>query len=177
VVAGGYIHSDNGNPVFSERGTGSATGLFYTPVNGAYATAKSFNIARAGLSYGIGPVTLGGYYSFSEYLPDGWSTFSKAERYNNASVFAYWQATPSWALEAGYDFLKSHGDSSATYQQASATASYSLSKVTMLYGSFAYGHASGNNGAGPAQAVIADSWALAGKSQQELVMLGIAHQF
>ncbi|WP_250527361.1 porin [Caballeronia sp. GAWG2-1] len=177
IVAGGYIHSDNGNPVYSDRGTGSATGLFYTPVNGAYATSKAFNIARAGASYAIGPVTLGGYYSYSEYLPDGYSTFSKAERYNNGSVFAYWQATPSVAVEAGYDFLKSHGDSSATYHQASASASYSLSKATMVYASFAYAHASGTNGAGAAQAVIADSWALGGKSTQEMVLLGIAHQF
>ena len=46
----------------STRGTSSADSLFNSPVNAAYASAKSVNIARAGGQYVIGSVTFGGAY-------------------------------------------------------------------------------------------------------------------
>jgi predicted porin len=177
TFAGGYFHSDNGNGTQSPRGTGSATGIFFTPVNSAYSSTSKFNIARTGLAYNLGAVTIGGYYSFSEYLPDGISTFTDAERYNNGEVFAFWQVTPEASLELGYDYLKSHGDSSAAYQQVTLAADYLLSKRTDLYATTSYGHASGSNGLGAAQAVIADSYAAPGTSHQELVIVGVRHRF
>jgi predicted porin len=177
TLAAGFFHEDNGNPSLSQRGTTSTDSLFFSPVNEAYASAARFNIARAGASYAIGPVTLGGYYSYSEYLPDASSSFRTAERYNNGSIFAYWQIDPSWAIEAGYDYLKSHGDSAATYQQATLAADYALSKRTDLYASASYGHAAGNDGMGAAQAVIADSYPAPGNQDQELAMIGIRHKF
>jgi predicted porin len=177
TLAGGYLHADNGNPEVSTRGSGSAVGIFFSPVNAAYATASKYNIARAGAAYVIGPVTMGGYYSYSEYLADANSTFRTGERYNNGSVFALWQATPSVELEIGYDYMKSHGDSSATYHQATVAADYQLSKRTDLYASASYGHASGSNGLGVAQAVIADSYTNGGGASQELAMIGIRHKF
>lgn len=177
TLAAGYFHSDNGNPVESTRGTGSATGIFFTPVNSAYSSASKFNIARTGLAYNLGPVTIGGYYSFSEYLADGFSTFPKSEYYNNGEVFAFWQVTDATSLELGYDYLRTHGDSSAIYHQVTLAADYLLSKRTDLYASASYGHASGTNGIGPAQAVIADAFADPGTSHQELVIVGIRHKF
>lgn len=177
TFAAGYFHSDNGNAVDSTRGTGSATGIFFTPVNSAYSSASKFNIARTGLAYNVGPVTIGGYYSFSEYLADGFSTFRNSEYYNNVEVFAFWQVTTETSLELGYDYLKSHGDSSATYHQVTLAADYALSKRTDLYASASYGHASGTNGMGAAQAVIADAYADPGTSHQELAIVGIRHKF
>jgi len=177
TLAAGYSHADNGNATLSTRGTSSADSIFLSPVNDAYATASAINIARAGATYVIGAVTLGGYYSYSEYLADGHSTFQSAERYNNGSAFVVWQATPSLMFETGYNYLKSHGDSSATYQQVTLAADYSLSKRTDLYGTMSYGHASGSNGMGPAQAVISDAFVDGGKSTQELVIAGIRHRF
>lgn len=177
ALAGGYSHADEGNPTLSTRGTSSYGSLFFTPVNEAYASAKAINIARVGAKYAIGPVTLGGYYSYSEYLPDAYSKFRNAERYNNGSIYAVWTITPAVLLQVGYDLLKTHGDSSATYNQATVAADYLLSKQTDLYASASYGHASGNNGAGVAQAVIADSYAVAGNASQELFMIGIRHRF
>lgn len=176
-MAAGYLHIDNGNPTLSTRGTTTAEGIFFSAVNLAYSSASAVNIARGGASYGIGPVTLGGYYSFSEYLADGSSKFADSERYNNGSLFAVWQVTPAAMLEIGYDYLKSHGDSSATYQQATIAGDYFISKRTDFYAATSYGHASGTNGSGIAQAVIADSYAAAGKATQELVMIGIRHRF
>lgn len=177
TMAAGFFHEDNGNATYSSRGTTSADSIFFSPVNAAYATAKSLNIVRAGASYALGPVTLGGYYSYSEYLEDASSKFTSSERYNNGSVYALWQVSPATQFEVGYDFLKSHGDSSATYHQVTLAADYALSKRTDLYASASYEHASGSNGAGPAQAVIADAYVAGGTSTQELVMVGIRHRF
>jgi predicted porin len=176
-AAVGYIHVDNGNPNGSVRGTGNAGGVFFSPVNSAYSTASNYNIMRAGASYSVGPVILGGYYSYSEYVPDGYSHFRQSEIYNNYSVYAFWQMTPVWSSMIGADYMRSHGDSSATYRSALLAGGYALSKSTQLYASLAYGRASGQNGHGPAQAVIADSWAAAGSTSQTLAFLGIDHRF
>ncbi|WP_322044028.1 porin [Paraburkholderia sp. J67] len=175
--AAGYMHIDNGNAVLSSRGTTAVTGLFSSVVNSAYSSASSINIARAGANYNLSPFIIGGYYSYSEYLADGHSTFHTAERYSNASVYAVYQLNPAAQFEVGYDFLKSHGDSSATYHQVSISGDYLISKSTDFYLSLGYGHASGNNGYGTAQAVIADSFPDAGKSTQELAIVGMRHRF
>jgi predicted porin len=177
TLAGGYSHADLGNPTVSTRGTSSFGSLFLSPVNEAYSSAKAINIARAGAKYSFGPVTLGGYYSYSEYLPDAYSKFRIAERYNNGSIYAVWNITPFMLVQIGYDLLKSHGDSSATYNQATVLADYLLSKQTDVYASASYGHASGQNGVGVAQAVIADSYPAAGNANQTLVFLGMRHRF
>lgn len=177
TLAGGYFHADNGNARYSVRGNSSATGSFFSPVNRAYASASRYNVARAGASYIAGAWTFGAYYSYVEYLADADSSFRSSERYNNVSAFVAWQAAPDVTLEMGYDYMKSHGDSSATYHQVTFAADYVLSKRTDLYFSAGYGHASGTNGEGPAQAVIADSFTSGGTSSQEIAMLGIRHRF
>jgi len=175
IVAAGYAHLDNGNAVLSTCGATSADTIFLPPVNSAYATAV--NITRAGLSYVLGAFTLGGRYSYAEYLREGHSTFGTAERYNNGLVFVAWQASPALLFQTGYDYLKSHGDSSATYQQVTLAADYALSKRTDFYATMSYGHASDSNGAGPAQAVIADAYVDGGKATQERAIVGIRHRF
>ena len=177
VAALGYYHIDNGHGAGTTRGSLTADGNIYSPVNVAYLTASAVNIVRTGATYTIGKVTVGGYYSYSEYLADGQSSFKSAERYNNGSVFALWQFRPDTSFEFGYDYLKSHGDSSATYHQVTAAADYALSKRTDVYASVGYGHASGRNGNGAAQAVIADTYPDAGNSSQEIAMVGVRHKF
>ncbi|KVD71088.1 porin [Burkholderia ubonensis] len=176
-AAAGYMHIDNGNASLSTRGASSADSIFATSVNKAYASARAINILRAGAKYAVGPVTLGGYYSFSEYVADGSSSFKGSERYNNGSVYALWQVSVPLVAEVGYNYLKSSGHSSATYHQVTAAVDYALSKRTDLYASVGYGHASGSNGAGSAQAVIGPSDIDAGKRTQELALVGIRHRF
>ncbi|CAB3753101.1 porin [Burkholderia sp. MSh2] len=177
AIAAGYFHIDNGNPATSARGTSTAGTIFNSPVNAAYASARSINILRTGVTYAPGHWTFGLNYSHSEYIGDASSTFSRNEYYDSAAAFAAWNVTPSLLLEGGYVYLKSHGDSSATYHQASLAADYSLSKRTDLYAIAGYVHASGNNGVGPAQAVIADSFAPAGSSSQQIAIVGVRHRF
>lgn len=177
ALAAGYLHIDNGNATLSSRTTTSADSLFNSSVNNAYASARSINIARAGGSYALGPVTLGGYYSFSQYNPDASSTFTKSEKYHNGDVYAVWQVSPALQAQVGYDYMKSTGDSSAKQHQFSIGADYFVSKRTDFYAVAAYAHAMGGNGAGAAQAVIGSVDVDAGSNKQALVVVGMRHKF
>ena len=176
-LAAGYLHIDNGNTSLSTRGTTSADSLFNSSVNNAYVSSRSINIARVGGNYVLGSVTLGGYYSFSQYNPDASSTFTKAEKYHNGEVYAVWQVTPALLTQAGYDYMKSSGDSSAKQNQFSIGVDYFLSKRTDVYGVAAYALASGQNGAGSAQAVIGSNDVDSGSNKQALVTVGLRHKF
>ncbi|MBE2966610.1 porin [Burkholderia cepacia] len=176
-LAAGYLHIDNGNASLSARGTTSSDSLFNSSVNNAYVSSRSIDITRAGGSYALGSVTLGGYYSFSQYNPDASSAFAKAEKYHNGEVYALWHVTPALQTQIGFDYLKSYGDSSARQNQFSVGVDYLLSKRTDVYGVAAYAHASGQNGKGAAQAVIGSNNVDSGSSKQALVVVGLRHRF
>ncbi|WP_321813390.1 MULTISPECIES: porin [unclassified Paraburkholderia] len=176
-LAAGYMHVDNGNATFSTRGTTTSDSFFNSSVNAAYASARSINITRAGGNYAIGSVILGGYYSYSEYNPDASSTFTKSEKYHNGSVYAVWQITPAFLTEVGYNYMRSLGDSSATRHQVALGADYNLSKRTDVYSVVAYGHATGTDGKGVAQAVIGSEDIDAGRASQVIATVGLRHKF
>lgn len=176
-LAAGYLHIDNGNPALSVRGTSSSDSLFNSSVNAAYASARAVNIARVGGQYVLGTVTFGAAYSFSDYTADAASTFTQSEKYQNGSVFALWQVTPTFSTVAGYNYTRSSGDSSARYHQLNLGADYALSKRTDVYATAGYTHASGQNGSGAAQAVIGSYDVDAGASSQILAIVGLRHRF
>ncbi|MFB9125807.1 porin [Paraburkholderia dipogonis] len=177
TVAAGYQRIDNGNATVSTRGTTSADSLFNSSVNKAYSSARSIDITRAGGNYVIGAVTIGGYYSFSQYNADASSTFTKSEKYNNGEIYAVWQVLPTLSTQIGYDYMKSSGDSSAKQHQFALAADYSISKRTDVYGVLAYAHATGQNGTGAAQAVIGSTDIDSGSNNQALALVGIRHRF
>lgn len=177
TVAAGYLHIDNGNARTSVRGTTTADTLFNSPVNAAYASASSINIARAGAAYVLGKFTVGGYFGYAEYVADGSSTFKTSEKFKTGSLFVNWQMAPDFQTQVGYVYTKSDGDSSAKYNQFALGADYSLSKRTDLYFQGAYQHASGQNGAGAAEAVIGSLVIASGASSQGIVTVGIRHKF
>nr|WP_235362721.1 porin [Burkholderia sp. A9] len=176
-LAGGYMHVDNGNATLSKRGATSSDTFFNSSVNAAYSSARSINVARAGGNYVIGPVTVGSYYSFSEYNPDATSGFTKSEKYHNASVYGVWQINPALLAEVGYDYMRSLGDSAAKYHTFSLGADYNLSKRTDVYSVVSYQHATGQNGLGQAQASIGSLGFDAGKSSQVIATVGLRHKF
>ncbi|REG60824.1 putative porin [Paraburkholderia sp. BL6669N2] len=176
-IAGGYIHIDNGNATLSTRGTSASDSLFNSAVNAAYASAHAIDIARIGGNYVIDQVTVGAAYSYSKYSPDGHSTFTDSQKFQNGSVYATWQLSPAFQTTIGYNYTKSTGDSSATYHQVALGVDYLLSKRTDLYAVAAYQHASGQNGAGHAQAVIGSYDVNSGANYQVLTVAGIRHSF
>jgi predicted porin len=176
-LAAGFLHIDNGNTILSTRSTTSADSLFNSSVNDAYASSRSVNITRVAGNYTIGSVVLGGYYSFSEYVPDASSTFSRSEKYNNVQLYSQWNISPSIHTQFGYDYMRSNGDSSAKQNQFTLNVDYFVSKRTDLYTALSYAHASGTNGEGAAQAVIGSTDINSGARSQALVVAGIRHAF
>lgn len=176
-LAAAYLHIDNGNTTLSTRGVTSADSLFNSSVNNAYASARSINITRAGGNYVVGQFTLGGYYSFSQYNPDARSTFVNSEKYHNFEVYSVWQVSPALQAQIGYDYLTSHGDSSAKQNTFSIGADYFLSKRTDVYTVLSYAKASGRNGMGAAQAVIGSNDVDSGSDKQGLILVGLRHKF
>ena len=176
-VGGGVLHIDNGNATLGNRGTSSSDSLFNSPVNAAYASARSINIARIGANYVAGPFTVGAAYGYAQYSADSASTFTGSEKYHNGSVFAQYQVTPAFLLIAGYNYTRALGDSSAKYHQVNIGADYSLSKRTDVYALAGYQHASGQNGQGAAEASIGSYGIAAGKGTQEVVAVGLRHKF
>ena len=176
-LASGILHVDNGNVRFSARGTSASDSFFNSSVNNAYASSRSINVVRAGGQYVAGPVTVGAAYSFSEYTPDAASTFSRSEKYQNGSVFASWQVSSAFQAIAGYNYTESTGDSAAKYNQFNLGIDYLLSKRTDIYAAAGYTHASGQNGAGAAQAVVGSYDIDSGANSQALAIVGIRHKF
>ena len=176
-LAAGYLHVNNGNATLSSRGTSASDSFFNSAINSAYESANSISIARVAAQYVIGQVTAGVAYSYSDYAPDGASTFTRSERYQNGSVFGIWQVTPTFQTIVGYNYTKSTGDSSASYHQVNLGVDYYLSRRTDLYAIAAYQHASGQNGMGAAQAVIGSYDVNSGANYQVLAVAGIRHRF
>ncbi|KKB64847.1 porin [Robbsia andropogonis] len=179
AMAGGYMHIDNGTA--ARRGTSTSTStsdsLFNTNINSHYSTAKAIDIARIGASYQIGAVTVGAYGSYSEYKADGSSIFQTSEKYKVGSAYAVWQISTPLSAELGYVYMKSSGDSSATYNQFGVAADYALSKRTDVYTFAGYTHASGSNGIGAADAVVGSTDTDSGRSSQALLTVGVRHRF
>ncbi|OOV85772.1 porin, partial [Oceanospirillum linum] len=139
AVAAGYFHANNTNALSAQTGRrtawgGTSDGPFdIDPINDGYQSAKSIGIARVAGQYTVGPFTMGLSYSNAQYKPDGFSTFGSTEKYNSGSGFFNYQATAALLVGVGYTYMKSSGDSSAKYHQASLGADYSLSKRTDVY--------------------------------------------
>ncbi len=176
-IGAGGMHIDNGNPTISARQTTAAESLFFTSINSAYASASAINISRLAASYKLNTFTFGGYYSYAEYVPDGWSQFTKTERFRIGSAYVHWQVTPVVETQLAYNYMHSTGDSSAVYQTVTLGALYDLSKRTAIYIEGGYGHANGSNGTGAAQAVIGAAMVDAGKPSQVLVTTGLRQLF
>jgi predicted porin len=85
-------------------------------------------------------------------------------------------------LGFGYTYTHGAGDTSATYNQVSLGADYSLSKRTDVYLIGAYQHANGTQRIDAthtvtANASVASYGYTSGSSSQEVFSLGIRHKF
>ncbi|CAM2141093.1 Porin [Pararobbsia alpina] len=190
-IAAGYWVADNYNPS-NRLGWGNSSGASPTStgtfdgdaVNGAYASARSINVARVAGQYVFGPFTVGAAYSNSQYKSDGGSLFATTEKYNTGQGFFNYQATPALLVGLGYSYTHSSGDTSANYHQGSVGADYSLSKRTDVYLVGAYQHASGETGDASSGVVTPTaatasigSYGYIGTDSQVLLALGLRHRF
>jgi len=188
AVAAGYFVADNSNTgALRTTWTSSSDGPFDgDAVNSGLMTAKSINIARIAAQYTLGAFTFGGGYSNSQYKSDAFSLFASTEKFNTGQVFVNYQAAPALLLGLGYTYMKASGETSATYNQVSAGADYSLSKRTDVYLVGAWQHASGDtlvaNANGTSTSVVpavasVGSYGYNGTSSQTILSLGLRHRF
>jgi predicted porin len=187
AIAGGYFYANN--PTAGRRANGTEGGwnspssdsLFNSPINAAYSSAKAIGIARGAIQYSIGAFTVGGSYSNAQYKSDG-SSFFGSQHYNTGNAFVNFQVTPALLTGLGYTYTKAGGDTSATYNQVSLGADYSISKRTDFYAVAAYQHASGDQrqsdgSTASAQASIGSYGFESGRNHQEIVIVGVRHKF
>jgi predicted porin len=169
-----------GPGTWSSGATSGAT--FDSQINSGYQSAKQIDITSAAGQFVTGPFTFNVRYSFAQYKPDAFSSFTTQEKFQVAGAYAGWQLTPAMLVGLGYTYTHGSGDLSASYNQVSLGADYNLSKRTDLYLLGAYQHATGT------QRVNATTTQSAGASigsygnnalanHQEIVSLGIRHKF
>ncbi|SDR36968.1 Outer membrane protein (porin) [Paraburkholderia fungorum] len=190
-IAAGYLRADNNNTTALRDGwTSTAGGTFDSSfaanagINAAYATAKSIGIASAAVQYVVGPITGNLSYSNAQYKPDAASTFGSTQKFNVGRAYLGYQVTPAALLGLGYAYTKGTGDASATYNQVSLGADYSLSKRTDFYAVGAWQHASGEQrvpgvggGLVGATASIGSYGNQSSTDNQIMVSVGIRHKF
>lgn len=197
-VAAGYIRMDNASTLAGRGfvpatpgaagtppgwGTGvTSDATFISIINIAYASAQSVGIGSVAAQYATGLFTFNARYSNATYKPDGFSAFASTQRFNVAAGYVGYQVTPATLLGAGYTYTHGAGDTSATYNQVSLGAEYSLSKRTGVYLIGAYQHANGTQRIDAthtvtANASVASYGYTSGSSSQEVISLGIHHKF
>ncbi|MBN3809032.1 porin [Paraburkholderia sp. Ac-20347] len=185
-IAAGYHDSVNANSTNGGLRTGwtSSTddGQFEGgSINSAYETAHVLGIGQAAVQYDSGPWQIGVGYSNARYTADGESTFANTETYNTGRAYAFYRITPSATVGMGYIYTSAKGDASAHYNDVSAGAFYSVSKLTELYAVATFQRASGvqrtaDGGLQEARADIS-SYGIDGTGTQTIVVVGMYHSF
>lgn len=167
---------------------GSATSPQTSPIFGGYASASTLQIAAAGASYQLGPVTLGTVYSNVQFRGLGSTSVSGPNpfgyhgtaTFNNAEASVKWQISP--ALVSGLEYVYTRnsgadGHPGATYQQGSAGVDYSLSKRTDVYTFLVYQHASGTDSYNQSAVANITGVTASSNNHQVAVRVGLRHKF
>ena len=160
----GYLNVRNPNTSFYGAGGTAApivagvpgSNFGASPVISAYASAHTYQVIGAGVSYTIGAATVGANYSNAKYMSLGDITsgpvpaggVSGTATFNNAELNFKYQITPALLAGAAYSYTRNSGASgagSASYNQGSVGLDYYLSKRTDLYVIGIYQKASGTD--------------------------------
>lgn len=183
--AAGYHQAANANAAEGLRtGWTSATtdALFEGgSINAAYQSAHVLGIAQAAAQYDLGAWQLGVGYSNARYTADGQSSFANTQTFNTGRVYGFYRVSPAVRVGLGYIYTSARGDASAHYNDVSAGAFYSLSKLTDVYATAAFQRASGeqrttDGGLQAARATIS-SYGIDGTGTQTIVTVGFRHRF
>ncbi|WP_244108710.1 porin [Burkholderia anthina] len=178
---------NKGSAVVNNIGSaGSATTPQAYPVFAGYASAKTLQIAGAGMSYTYAGSVIslsatntrfGGLGSSSGPNPLGYSGLAM---FTSVDLNARYRATPTLQFALGFDYTTRSavkGDDGARYLQMNAAVDYSLSKATDLYVLAAGQRASGTDSLGqPAVASIA-GFNPSATNKQIAFRLGAIHRF
>lgn len=147
------------------------------PTFGGYISARTLQVAGAGVNYQIGQAKIGFVYTntrFEDVVRTSSTPFSGTATFNNFEALASYRITPAFLAGLSYDYTKAE---SARYGQVNFGAQYSISKRTLVYATTAWEKASGTDSTGK-QAVAALSFLTpSSTSSQVAVRIGIRHVF
>jgi predicted porin len=184
TVAAAYYHASGGDTLVNgvRTWTSSSDSFFNTAINQGYESAKSISIARVGVNYAKDALTVGVTYSNVQYAADASSVFAQTENFNVVTAYTQYKVTRSSVAALNYNFTKSSGDASATYNQVNVGYDYSISKATELYALAGWQKANGStlNTSGKVVAATASIGSFevnSGADTQGLVAIGIRHRF
>jgi predicted porin len=121
---------------------------------------------------------------FARWKPyANFAAFNRTETFNTGATSLAYQLSPAVLLDIGYDYTRSSGASSATYQTVAAGTEYSLSVRTTLYAIGAYSHAHGTTFSQDGNSIVAaggtvgDIQSSSSSPNQVALMLGMTTKF
>jgi predicted porin len=182
-LAGGYVYAKNDGA--SGAGTSDQTqNNSVSPLFGDDPFVGSRFISQAAAQYVTGSFIGTVRYSNAKWKPYGsYVAFDRTETFNTGETSLAYLLTPALTMDIGYDYTRSSGASSATYQTVAAGTEYSLSVRTTLYVIGAYSHAHGTtftqdgNGIMAAGGTIGDLQSSSSTPNQVVFLFGITTKF
>jgi predicted porin len=187
------LSSFGNNPSSGGAGTnnmgslGSLTAAQSNPIYAGYASAHTFEIYSAGMSYKFGKTTLATSFSHSSFdnlgdLEAGPNPFNYrgTAAFNTATATMSYLATPALQLGGGYTYTHgggAGGNGSVTYHQGVVSVQYFLSKRTDVYFYGVYQAASGTDSLGQPAVANMDLVTPSSTSHQFVGRVGIVQRF
>jgi predicted porin len=182
-LAAGYVFAKNDGA--AGLGTADQTqNNSVTPLFGDNPFVGSRLISQVAAQYVVGPFTGTVRYSNARWKPyANFAAFNRTETFNTGATSLAYQLSPAVLLDIGYDYTRSSGASSATYQTVAAGTEYSLSVRTTLYAIGAYSHAHGTTFSQDGNSIVAaggtvgDIQSSSSSPNQVALMLGMTTKF
>ena len=159
-VAGGTFANPVTNPTFS-----------------GYLSARTLQVAGAGVNYRFGAALVGFTYTntrFEDVVNTSSTPFAGTATFNNFEALATYGVTPALMLGASYDYTKAE---TAKYLQTNAGAWYNLSKRTLLYATTSWEHATGVDSTGRPAVAALSFLTPSSSGNQVAIRAGIRHTF
>jgi predicted porin len=185
-VAAAYLNVKDPNySFFGNNSTSSTTAsnMSISTVYSGYASARTQQVAAAGIGYTIGLATISATYSNTQFKNIGYEAglpkvgAGGTAKFNNAELNARYQVLPSLMLIAAYDYTKGYGVNNAKYSQGLIAADYVLSKRTDFYINGIIQHASGIDSTGTAAVASLANLSPSSTPRAIAAMFGVRHRF
>jgi len=182
-LAAGYVFAKNDGA--AGLGTADQTqNNSVTPLFGDNPFVGSRLISQVAAQYVVGPFTATVRYSNARWKPyANYAAFNRTETFNTGETSLAYELSPAVLLDIGYDYTRSSGASSATYQTVATGTEYSLSAHTTLYAIGAYSHAHGTTFSEDGNSIVAaggtvgDIQSSSSSPNQLVLMLGMTTKF
>jgi predicted porin len=186
-----YMNARNPNvSFFGNSSTSTVTAAatnFSTPIYSGYLSASMYQNIAAGAMYKFGKMSVSGTYTNIQFrglgdLNSGPNPYhySGEAVFNNAEIGMHYYLRPDIEFGLAYDYMAgSHvnANAGATYNQVAASATYSLSRRTVVYAMATYQHASGTDSKNEPAVAAINLQSASTSNNQSFVRVGLRTKF